>query len=85
MNIDLARHMVRVGFHCGRELEGLMHTLKTRLGEEEYKPLALAIATAVHEIQNATLEPAFAAHPGLEAEVEAEVRKHGSYVGGANT
>ena len=80
MEIDVARHVVRAVFRCGRELEELLHLLKAHCEPEEYKINAHGIATAIHTMHVEVMERAFQAHPGLEQEVEASIAKFGRYL-----
>jgi hypothetical protein len=80
MDIDVARYMIRIGLRCGRELESLLAALKAGTTETEYKGHARAIAGAIHEIHNVTLEKAFGAYPELEAEMDSDVQKYGRYL-----
>ena len=80
MNIDLARHVVRAAFRSSRELAELLPFLKDQLGPEEYTVYAKAVGSAVAAIQVDLMNKLVAAHPGLEAEIEASIAKHGRYL-----
>jgi hypothetical protein len=80
MDLDLARHVVRAGFRAGRELEALLGAVKRGTAPEEYATFARAVATAIHEIQEATLNKAIAEHPSLESEIEGNIAKYGRYL-----
>jgi hypothetical protein len=80
MDIDLARHIVRVNFRCSRELQDLMHLLKEQLPEIEYKKHAHGIAAAIAAIGDALTNKAIAAHPKLEREIEASIAKFDRYL-----
>jgi hypothetical protein len=80
MDIDLARHVVRAGFRAGRELEALLAVVKQGTEPEEYASFRRAVATAIHEIQEATLKKAMVEHPGLEGEIEGSIAKYGAYL-----
>jgi hypothetical protein len=54
--------------------------LKQQLRPDEYKKLALAIASATDAINRALLDPALAAFPELSNEIEASLKKHGRYL-----
>jgi hypothetical protein len=79
MDIDLAREMVRAAFRASRELEAMLKTLKARCPEDEYRDLALGIAAAVDSVGTALIRKAIAAHPNLEAEIDASITKTGRY------
>lgn len=79
MDIDLAREMVRAAFRAGRELEATIKTLKARCPEEEYRDLARGIATAIDSVHTALIRKAIAAHPDLEAEIDASITETGRY------
>jgi hypothetical protein len=79
MDIELARDMVRAAFRSSSELQNLLETLKARCSAEEYKDYSRGIATAMDAIGVALINKALAAHPELNAEVDAIVRTHGRY------
>ena len=72
MDIDLARHCLRVAFRAGGELEGC--------APDEYDGYRRAIAVAMYEIGVALTNKAIAAYPELEAEIEAQIQKYGRYL-----
>ena len=80
MNIDIARHVTRAVFRCTRELGSLVPFLKENVGAEEYEGYAAAIATAIDAIQHNVLTKLESEHPGLEAEIEASVKKYERYL-----
>lgn len=80
MDIDLARHIVRVNFRCSRELQDLMQLLKQQLPEAEYKVQARGIATAIASMGDALMNRAVAARPELEREIEASMAKFDRYL-----
>lgn len=80
MDINVARHAVRVSFRSGRELQGLLGLLKEHCSADEYKTYATAIATAVASIQLEIVNRTTSLHPGLEDEIEATVSKYGRYL-----
>ena len=80
MNIDLARDVARTAFQSSRQLGDLLPTLKERLNPDEYQAYAKAIASAIAAIQLDLVNKVLADHPGLEAEIEASIAKHGRYI-----
>ena len=80
MNIDIARHVARAAFKSSHELSELVPFLNDRLGAEEYAAYAKAIGLAVAAIQVDLMKKLVTDHPGLEAEIEASIAKHGRYV-----
>jgi len=80
MDIDLARHCVRAAFRASRELESALHALKAGCEPDEYDGYKLGIAGAIYEIGVALTNTAIAAHPELEAEIEAQIQKYGRYL-----
>jgi hypothetical protein len=80
MNIDLARHVARAAFRSSRELGDLIPYLKEHLSAEEYPSYAKAIASAVASIQLDLVNKLMTDHPGLEAEIETSIAKHGRYL-----
>jgi hypothetical protein len=79
MDIDFARDAVRASFRAGAELQELLLLSKERLAPEERKEFALGIAEAIYGIAVATMNKALAAHPELEAEIEADLAVFGRY------
>jgi hypothetical protein len=79
MEIEFARQSVRAAFRAAGELQELLSLSKERLGPEEYKEFALGIAEAIDGITVAVMNKALAAHPELEAEIEADLAAHGRY------
>jgi hypothetical protein len=77
MERKLAKHIVRETFRTGRTLEELLHLLKEHCEEGEYGEYRMAIATAIHRIQSELLTRAFAAHPGLQEEIELDIGTYG--------
>ena len=51
MDIDLARHVVRIAFRSSRELGGLLGVLKAHCDPDEYEGYANAVAAAISSIQ----------------------------------
>jgi hypothetical protein len=80
VNIDIARHVARAAFKSSHELSELVPFLNDRLGSEEYATYAKAIGLAIAAIQVDLMNKLVADHPGLEAEIEASIAKHGRYV-----
>ncbi len=78
MDIELARHVIRVVFRSEHELGDLLEVLKAHCGEEEYKTYAKAIASAVASINLEVMNRVIAAHPELEAEIEASIETYGA-------
>jgi hypothetical protein len=79
MDIDLARHVVRVAFRAMGDLQGLLGVLEERCSPEEYKSLALGIAEAIDAIGVALTNKALSAHPALAAEIDAAIARQGRY------
>jgi hypothetical protein len=79
MDIDFARQAVRASFRASAELQELLLLSKERLVSDEQKEFALGIADAIYRIAEATMNKALAAHPELEAEIEAELAAYGQY------
>jgi hypothetical protein len=79
MNVDLARDMIKTAFRSSSELQEFLGVLKQRCGPEEYKDYSRGIATAIDAIGVALINKALAAHPELNAEVEATIARHGQY------
>ena len=71
--------MIRVAFKVSRELQTILQTLKANCSEEEYRDLARGIAAAIHSVGMGLTDKAIAAHPELEAEIDASIEKHGRY------
>ena len=80
MDINLARHMIRVAFRSSAELQGLLRTLKEECGPDEYKGYAMGIASAVDAIGVNLTNKALGAYPQLAKEIEDSLDQHGRYV-----
>ena len=80
MDIDVARHVLRVAFRSAGELQQLLPVLKKSCAADEYEAYAKGIAAAVAEIALEVTNRVIADHPALETEVEADVAKHGRYL-----
>lgn len=78
MDRDLALIVANAGQQACRELTGIMPMLAKHLPDD--KELRLGIAAVIHEISVSVIEPAFRAHPDLEAEFEARVKKYDRYI-----
>ena len=80
MDIDMARHMMRVAFQTARELQDLMGFLKENCSPEEYKDHARAIATAIDTTNVALIHRALAAYPELDSELDAKLAKYQRFI-----
>jgi hypothetical protein len=79
MDADLARAVLRGTFESNRVLQELLPALKAGCSEDEYRTYAKAIATVIAESGGQIMSRIFAGHPGLEAEVDAAIRRDGRY------
>jgi hypothetical protein len=79
MNVDLARDMIKTAFRSSSELQSFLGVLRQRCSPEEYQDYSRGIATAIDAIGVALINKALAAHPELNAEVEASIARHGQY------
>jgi hypothetical protein len=79
MDIDLARDMIRTAFRSISELQSFLGVLKQQCSPEEYKDYSRGIAAAIDAIGVALINKALAAHPELNAEVEASIARRGQY------
>jgi hypothetical protein len=79
MDVDLARDMIRTAFRSSSELQNFLEVLKQRCSPEQYKDYSRGIASAIDAIGVALINTALAAHPELNAEVEASIAMHGRY------
>ncbi|RTL47744.1 MAG: hypothetical protein EKK40_18870 [Bradyrhizobiaceae bacterium] len=80
MDKDVARHMIRAGFRCSRELQDVMLLLKGQMPEDAYAPAAHRIAAAMAAVGDALTATALAAHPELEAEIESSLARYDRYL-----
>jgi hypothetical protein len=80
MDVELARHIIRVNFRCSRELQDLMQLLKKGLPNQEYTAYARAIAGAIAAMGDALTEKAVASHPELKREIERSLAKYDRYL-----
>jgi hypothetical protein len=79
MDIELARDVIRAAFRSSSELQDLLRVLKGRCSPEEFKEYSRGIATAMDAIGVALINKALAAHPELNAEIDASMASHGRY------
>jgi hypothetical protein len=79
MNVDLARDMIKTAFRSSSELQEFLGVLKQRCSPEEYRDYSRGIAAAIDAIGVALINKALAAHPELNAEVEASIARRGQY------
>jgi|HubBroStandDraft_5_1064220.scaffolds.fasta_scaffold173420_1 hypothetical protein len=79
MDVDLARDMIRTAFRSSYELQGFLGVLKQRCSPEQYRDYSRGIAAAIDAIGVALINKALAAHPELNAEVEASIARQGQY------
>ncbi len=80
MDINVARHVIRVNFRCSRELQDLMLLLKQQLPESEYKEYARAISNGIAAIGDALTNKVVQTHPKLESEIEESMVKFDRYL-----
>lgn len=80
MDIELARHVVRVNFRCSRELQDLMQLLKKRLPKQEYTAYAREIAGTIAAMGDALTEKVVASNPELKREIERSLAKYDRYL-----
>ncbi len=79
MDIEFGRHVIRVAFSSGREMQDLIHLSKDDQKPKAHKAFVRGIAKAITETQEATTNKAFAAFPELEVEVDIAMKKYGRY------
>ncbi|WP_198116950.1 hypothetical protein [Massilia rhizosphaerae] len=77
MEKELAKLVALTAFRSSGELNNLLPLLKEHCDEGEYRQLSVGIATASAEIGRQILQSVFAAHPELEKELGATVKKFG--------
>jgi hypothetical protein len=77
MDEELAWEMVRVSFQTSRDLQGVLGLLKENCSAEDYKSFAGRIAQAIDAVNDALLNTALAAHPGLAERIESELQEFG--------
>ena len=80
MDIDLSRHVIRIAFRSGRELEGLLSLLKEHCSADEYQTYAKAIATAIASIHVEIVNRITSSQPELENEIESVIAKYDRYL-----
>jgi hypothetical protein len=80
MDIDLARHAVRVAFRSTRALQELLPVLKQQCIDTEYKDYALGIAHAIDAVGAGLTNKILAAHPNLVKEIETDIAAHGRFI-----
>jgi hypothetical protein len=74
MDVDLARDMIRTAFHSSSELQNFLEILKRRCSPEEYRIIR---GESRQRSMRSGFNKALAAHPELNAEVEASIARHG--------
>jgi hypothetical protein len=79
MQIELARTVARAAFRSSRELGALVPVLKQKLSTDEFNIYSKAIATAIASIQVDIVNKLTIEHSGLEAEIEAAIKRDGHY------
>lgn len=79
MHIELARTVARAAFRSSRELGALVPMLKQQLSADEFDIYSKAIATTIASIQIDIVNKLTAEHSGLEAEIEAAIKRDGHY------
>ena len=79
MDIHLARKMVSAAFESGRVLGNLLPVLKQAMPHDEYRACAHDLGLAIDAANAALLTRAIAAHPELEAEIDAAIQQRGFY------
>jgi len=75
MDEDLARIMATASFRASKELTEIVLILKEYLPED--RELRVGVASAIAEIGMKVMQPAFDAHPQLEAEFKARMDRYG--------
>lgn len=79
MDIELARNLVRSAFRVSADLQTLLPAIKASCSDEEYRELARGVAEAIDSVWQALAAKALAAHPELEAEIDAKIARDGRY------
>jgi hypothetical protein len=77
MDEQTAWQIIRTSYRCSAELQDLLKLAKARCTAEEYKPIALAIATVIDTANTHLVDRAVAAHPGLGNKIESDIAKFG--------
>ena len=80
MDIDLARHLIRTALRTTRELTEALDLAKRALPADEYRRFGQQIAGAIQTVHGVLIDRAVAAHPALEAEVEASIARYDRYL-----
>jgi len=81
MDKTTAWNVVQTAFRCGSELQGLLRLLKGRCDPDEYKQIAIGIATAIDTINVQLIDRALKAHPELKATIESDLANTGRVAG----
>ena len=80
MEIGVARPVIRAVFRSEHELGNLLELLENHCNEAEYKIYAKAIASAIASINLEVMNRIIDAHPGLEAEIDASIKKYDRFL-----
>ena len=78
MDINVARHVIRVAFRSGRELETLLDLLQEHSDAQEYKTYAKAIATAIASIHLEIVNRVMSSYPSLRKNLKRQLRSTGA-------
>jgi hypothetical protein len=79
VDIEVARDIVRAGFRSVAVLGDLLPKLKEHCPPDEYKAYSTSIAAAINSVMTNTVDRAIGDHPGLRAEIEDQLARHGRY------
>lgn len=80
MDKELAEYVVKVAFKSESDLIDLIPLLKEHCNENEYKKLAVAIATVAATINTEILDIVYDAHPEIRNDVDRKINEYGRLI-----
>ncbi|MCK4840357.1 MAG: hypothetical protein KAT04_00580 [Methylococcales bacterium] len=80
MDKELAEYAVKVAFKSESDLNDLIPLLKEHCSENEYKKLAIAIATVASTINTEILNHIYDAHPEIRDDVDRKINEYGRLI-----
>lgn len=80
MKAELARHVALVAFRSSANLNELVPLLREHCTDSEYRKFLDAIAAVSGEVAMRVLQPIYAEHPEIEAEIDRRISEYGTLI-----
>lgn len=80
MNNELAEYVVKIAFKSESDLNDLIPLLKEHCNANEYKKLAVAIATVSATINTEILNLVYDGHPKIRDNVDRKINEYGRLI-----